>query len=347
MSILLDTAITQQQRLPGQPPSYDSGTRAFTWTDTESGELHYTHHPSGIFEMCGCKKPHDGIPCLIDRLIWDKRYRRKFRQMIQRDEGTYLLAAAQLTVDRTAAWKVAIPTAYFADICSKHRWDRTKRDIIRKGLHKRFELRDERMVHEIDVERKFRAKVDWQEHPDACDLWTKALDKDGYGRHYVNGKEVRAHRWWYQFNHGPIPDDWDVDHTCGVRHCMKHLVAKPRDVNRGRTQNPGPRQSDRTQLINKAVRDTSEARACRVPMCEGEVIGFLIVKGTLVNICAEHSRDSKYEFVARMGPASQAFRRNPQVIRLDDGIFDDLLPGDTPSGGGSYDVGTSVTIFKS
>src|SRR5262249_11607879 len=147
-------------------------------------------------------------------LIWNKKYRRKIRGMIQSDEGIYLLAAACITYARTADGKVANPSAYFAGMCSKYRWDSVKKQVIQKGLHERFEVRSEGVFDDIAaLERKFRAKVSWAEHLDACDLWTGGVDREGYGRHYISGKEVRAHRWWYQFRHGPIPADWDVDHT--------------------------------------------------------------------------------------------------------------------------------------
>jgi HNH endonuclease len=341
--------VRQQQRLRAQPigelsgqnkkRSYVPGTRAFIWADTATGEIHYTHHPSGAFQMCGCDTLHDGIPCLIDMLIWDKRYRRKYRAMIQHDEGVYLLAAAINTLVRTAFGKVANPSAYFASMCSKQRWDRTKKDLIQKGLHQRFELRSEKVFDDITaIERKFRAKVDWKDHPDACDLWTKAVDKDGYGRHYVGGKEVRAHRWWYQFIHGPIPDDWDIDHTCGNRRCMKHLAAKPRDVNRGRTQNPGQGESQRTRLINEAMKAKKEGRGCVAPMCGEDMAGFLIVGDKLVQVCAEHSRGvTKYEFVPledRKPPAEQVITLGELIadgyaVRYVNGRWSE----NTPSGG--------------
>src|SRR2546429_8501373 len=105
MEIISRKAEDQQLRLPRRP------TMAFTWVDIKTGELIETH------KFCGCDEQHPGIPCVIDRLIWDKKYRPKYRRMIQHHQGPYLLAAAQYIRDHFD--EIPQPERYFARMCSK------------------------------------------------------------------------------------------------------------------------------------------------------------------------------------------------------------------------------------
>lgn len=58
-----------------------------------------------------------------------------------------------------------------------------------------------------------------------CHLWTKYLDKDGYGTFYFQKKLRRAHRVAYFFANGQISDGMVIDHICKNRHCVnpEHL----------------------------------------------------------------------------------------------------------------------------
>lgn len=70
---------------------------------------------------------------------------------------------------------------------------------------------------------------------------------NGYCRVRINSKEVRLHRYIYEFHNGPIPQGLVVMHKCDNRKCMNidHLtIGTPRDNNvdmfkkgRGRNQN--------------------------------------------------------------------------------------------------------------
>lgn len=59
-----------------------------------------------------------------------------------------------------------------------------------------------------------------------CWLWTGGLSTDGYGRMSFGGRQQLAHRVMYQVTRGPIPRGMQIDHTCGVRHCVRpeHLA---------------------------------------------------------------------------------------------------------------------------
>ncbi|MBT2412652.1 HNH endonuclease [Streptomyces sp. ISL-12] len=57
-------------------------------------------------------------------------------------------------------------------------------------------------------------------------LWTGSTDQ-GYGRLRFRGRLVRAHRFSYELNVGPIPDGHQVDHLCRTPSCVRpdHLEA--------------------------------------------------------------------------------------------------------------------------
>lgn len=64
-------------------------------------------------------------------------------------------------------------------------------------------------------------------------IWTGALDGGGYGHLRVNGRVVKAHRWAWEREHGPIPDGMFIDHICWERSCVnpEHLRLATRSQN--------------------------------------------------------------------------------------------------------------------
>jgi len=86
------------------------------------------------------------------------------------------------------------------------------------------------------------------ERGDGCWSWTGALDTSGYGRVFMGGKQMSVHRLMYEWHCGPIPEGYEIDHTChtdacpgGVcehRRCCnpEHLDAVPKAVNVARGQ---------------------------------------------------------------------------------------------------------------
>ncbi|GAN96731.1 endonuclease [Komagataeibacter europaeus NBRC 3261] len=60
-----------------------------------------------------------------------------------------------------------------------------------------------------------------------CHVWTGYVKPRGYGRFWADGRQHHAHRWHYEYAYGPVPADYDVDHTCCNRACVntKHLQA--------------------------------------------------------------------------------------------------------------------------
>ena len=65
---------------------------------------------------------------------------------------------------------------------------------------------------------RFDAKVD-RSDPAGCWLWTGSL-RAGYGRFWVDGTVVQAHRYAYERVVGPIPADRELDHLCRIRRCV-------------------------------------------------------------------------------------------------------------------------------
>ena len=87
----------------------------------------------------------------------------------------------------------------------------------------------------LPVQDRFWAKV---ERTDRCWLWTAGLDAYGYGQFYLaGGTMVKAHRFAWELELGPIPRGLTLDHLCRVRHCCRpsHLepVTSRENVQRG------------------------------------------------------------------------------------------------------------------
>ena len=72
-----------------------------------------------------------------------------------------------------------------------------------------------------------------------CILWTGVASSAGYGTISTKSSDdfdkvnEYVHRVMYHYAVGPIPPDLQVDHVCGVRHCVNpdHLEAVTRSEN--------------------------------------------------------------------------------------------------------------------
>lgn len=61
-----------------------------------------------------------------------------------------------------------------------------------------------------------------------CVVWSGRTDRDGYGSHRVEGRNVRLHRWsWEEANGRPIPDGLGVLHSCHTRACVNPDHLRP------------------------------------------------------------------------------------------------------------------------
>jgi hypothetical protein len=74
-----------------------------------------------------------------------------------------------------------------------------------------------------DIADRFWAQVD---RTADCWLWTGHLNRDGYGQFKVTDRPghyrtVRAHRWAWEAEHGPVPPGLTLDHLCGRPACVR------------------------------------------------------------------------------------------------------------------------------
>lgn len=71
-----------------------------------------------------------------------------------------------------------------------------------------------------------------------CIEWEGYRDKHGYGRRYLNGRAVAAHRAAWEAVNGPIPAGLVIDHLCRNPPCInpEHLepVTSAENTKRGR-----------------------------------------------------------------------------------------------------------------
>lgn len=74
------------------------------------------------------------------------------------------------------------------------------------------------------VEDRFWSKVS---KSGSCWQWMGEIKEPGYGRAWVRGKRKAAHRASYEFTHGPIPDNLQIDHTCHNPGCVNPSHLRP------------------------------------------------------------------------------------------------------------------------
>ena len=85
-----------------------------------------------------------------------------------------------------------------------------------------------------------------------CVIWTGGTTSDGYGKLRVNGRMVKAHRYAWERERGPIPDGAVLDHTCWERACcnVDHLRIATHQQNR---QNLSGAQKGRVHDLPRGV----------------------------------------------------------------------------------------------
>lgn len=60
-----------------------------------------------------------------------------------------------------------------------------------------------------------------------CWLWLGEINRNGYGRVWVSGKRLMAHRHLYERLVGPIPEGLVLDHLCRNRSCCNPAHMDP------------------------------------------------------------------------------------------------------------------------
>lgn len=104
-------------------------------------------------------------------------------------------------------------------------------------------------VAKRSVEDRFWSKVDTGGE---CWLWLASLYHGGYGGFWDGKRTVRAHRWAYESEFGPIPDGLTLDHLCRTRACVRpdHLEAVTDRTNILRGTGPTARNAAATHCIH-------------------------------------------------------------------------------------------------
>ena len=76
---------------------------------------------------------------------------------------------------------------------------------------------------------------------DTCWLWTGTVSLLGYGMFHAGGLHFGAHRLALLLAGTLIPDGYEVDHLCQVKHCVRpdHLDAVTHSENIRRAHNRG------------------------------------------------------------------------------------------------------------
>jgi hypothetical protein len=113
-----------------------------------------------------------------------------------------------------------------------------------------------------DAPARFEAFV-MPEPNSGCWIWLGAVQKNGYGHFWIDGRTVRAHRHAYIEKYGPIPDDLVLDHKCRVRCCVNpdhlELVTTKENIRRGDT---GKAQKLKTHCPKGHAYDEKNTRIC-------------------------------------------------------------------------------------
>lgn len=72
------------------------------------------------------------------------------------------------------------------------------------------------------IEDRFTAKVEWRGE---CLVWVASKVYGGYGAISIGGETIRAHRYAWERENGPIPKGMSIDHICHNPPCVniEHL----------------------------------------------------------------------------------------------------------------------------
>lgn len=82
-------------------------------------------------------------------------------------------------------------------------------------------------------------------HDTPCLIYQGYLKSNGYGEKWNGERVVTAHRFYYEQEHGPLPDDTVLDHKCRVPSCVnpKHVRIATRNQNAWFAPKPTARHS--------------------------------------------------------------------------------------------------------
>lgn len=106
-----------------------------------------------------------------------------------------------------------------------------------------------------------------------CWPWTGHTNTGGYGQIGEGTRDLLVHRIVCEMAHGPIPDGYEVDHLCKVRHCCNpfHLEAVPKAENNRRSNSISARHARKAYCIRghelteeNLAPDRGKGRQCKL-----------------------------------------------------------------------------------
>jgi hypothetical protein len=84
-----------------------------------------------------------------------------------------------------------------------------------------------RFVHNHHTRKYVRYLIEDRGYKTPCWIWQLALSDDGYGQVSIDGRNLQAHRFYYEQRFSPIPDGLLLDHLCRVRCCVNPDHVEP------------------------------------------------------------------------------------------------------------------------
>lgn len=154
-----------------------------------------------------------------------------------------------------------------------------KRSRTDKGLIKGQPVRYIRGHHSRDIHRPHTISKNFGDaytvdKKTGCWNWNRGKHDRGYGYLVMGGKTVRAHRYIYEKEYGPIPGGQVIDHLCRNTSCVnpEHLeaVSQAENVRRGNRAKKTMRDAEEMRwlhklgLSNKAIADIYETNLTSV-----------------------------------------------------------------------------------
>lgn len=129
------------------------------------------------------------------------------------------------------------------------------RPVQARGLcHMHYKAAHRRQTLPPRIERNpIAAFWDRVEKTDTCWWWRGGISMYGYGQFQpARSKNLRAHKFAWEMEHGPTPDDMVLDHLCRNRACVRpeHLEPVTPRTNTLRGIGPAAINSRKTACVN-------------------------------------------------------------------------------------------------